>query len=408
MEVFVARQPIMNHKNEVFAYELLYRTNEKNFFDQSVTSDVATSLLLMNSYYTFGIETLVGEARAFINFDKQLINADIPLLLNKNKIVVELLEDIIPDNLFIDKVRQLKQNGYTIALDDYVIDYPYIELVELADIIKVDFFGNTKEQQYKIAKMIQSKNKILLAEKVETQEVFEWARSIGYELFQGYYFAKPSMVKGKGVNDSTYQYIRIMEELNKSEPDYKTISSIIEKDVSLTYKLLKLVNSNFTASRKITSIQHGLSILGIDSFKKWISLAMVQNLSGSKPQELMKISMTRAKFLELIGLNSKLKKQSSEMMLVGILSVLDALLEKPMTEIVQELPLSANIKNALLKEVGDYTQAYITVLRFEKGEFELLHECVETIGVKCEEIPKFYYEAIAWAEDLFVFMTDKK
>jgi c-di-GMP-related signal transduction protein len=407
MEVFVARQPIMNRNNQVFAYELLYRTNEKNFFDQSVTSNVATSLLLMNSYYTFGIETLVGESRAFINFDKHLINAEIPMLLNKEKIVVELLEDIIPDRDFMRQIRKLKENGYTIALDDYVIGYPYQELIDLSDIIKVDFFGNTKEQLLEIAQTMRYTNKILLAEKVETQEIFEWAKSVGYDLFQGYYFAKPSMVKGKGVNDSSYQYVRILEELNKDEPDYKNISSIIETDVSLTYKLLKLVNSHFTSTRKITSIQHGLSILGIESFRKWVSLAMVQNLSTNKPQELVKISMTRAKFLELIGLNSKLKKHSNEMMLVGILSVLDAMLEKPMSQIVSELPISENIKKALILETGDYTQAYRTVLEFEQGHFEQVKGCLENLGVRCEQIPNFYYEAIGWAEELFASMVEK-
>lgn len=404
MEVFVARQPIMDANNHVFAYELLYRTNEKNYFDQSVTSNVATSLLLMNSYYTFGIEKLVGEGKAFINFDKHLILSEIPLLLDKNKIVVELLEDIIPDQEFVKKVKQLKEKGYTIALDDYVIDYPYKELIELADIIKVDFFGNTPEQLKMIAWSMKNQKKILLAEKVETYDIFEWAKKVGFELFQGYYFAKPSMVKGKGVKDSTYQYIRIMEETNKNEPDYKNIASIIEKDVSLAYKLLKLVNSNFTSSRKITSIQHGLSILGIEAFRKWISLAMVQNLSDSKPQELMKISMMRAKFMELIGLNSTFKKYANEMMLVGILSVLDALLEKPMDEIVVDLPLSEDIKNALLMKPGLFSNVYMSVLRFEKGEFDVVDNCKSEIGVNCSDVPKYYFEAVKWAEELFMYL----
>lgn len=405
MEVFVARQPIMDVNNQVFAYELLYRTNEKNYFDQSVTSNVATSLLLMNSYYTFGIEKLVGDGKAFINFDKNLILSEIPLLLDKNKIVVELLEDIVPDKDFIKKVKELKEKGYTIALDDYVVDYPYKELIDLADIIKVDFFGNTPEQLKMIAWSMKSQKKTLLAEKVETYEIYEWAKSIGYKLFQGYYFAKPSMIKGKGVIDSTYQYIRIMEETNKNEPDYKIIASIIEMDVSLTYKLLKLVNSNFTSSRNITSIQHGLSILGIEAFRKWISLAMVQNLSDSRPQELIKISMMRAKFMELIGMNSNLKKFANEMMLVGILSVLDALLEKPMEEVVAELPLSEEIKNALIMKPGAFTYVYISVLKFEKGEFEVIDHCKEEIGIDCSEVPKYYYEAVRWSEELFSYLT---
>jgi len=406
MDIYVARQPIFDTKNKVFAYELLYRTNEQNFFDQSVNSDVATSLLLMNSYYTFGIDKLVGDGKAFINFDKNLIDSEIPMLLDKEKIVVELLEDIIPDANFVSKVKNLKANGYTIAIDDYVEGYKFEELVHLSDIIKVDFFGNTPEQIAKIVKIWKPRGKILLAEKVETQEVFEWAKGIGFDLFQGYYFSKPSMIKGRNIENSAFQYVRIMKELNVKEPNYKNIASIIETDVNLTYKLFKLVNMNFTASKKITSIQHALSILGINSFEKWVSLAMVQNLAGNKPQELIKISMTRAKFMELIGLNSKLKSVANEMMLVGILSVIDALLEKPIDEIMMELPLGEDIKNALILLPGKYTLSYELVLDFEKGDFAEEEDWMKAIGLDYAEIHKYYYEAIEWAENLYSAMNE--
>lgn len=408
MEVYVARQPIFNTKNEVFAYELLYRQNEQNFFDQSVTSDVATSILLMNSYYTFGIDKLVGDGKAFINFDKNLIVSEIPMLLDKNKIVVELLEDIIPDETFVSKVKMLKENGYTIAIDDYVDGYEFDELVHLSDIIKVDFFENTKAQIANIIKTWKPQGKLMLAEKVETLEVFEWAKGLGFDLFQGYYFSKPAMVKGRGINnDSTFQYVRIMEQLSVKEPDYSKIAGIIETDVNLTYKLLKLVNMNFTASKEITSIKHALSILGIKAFEKWISLAMVQNLSGNKPQELIKVSMTRARFMELLGQNSKLKALSNEMMLVGILSVIDALLEKPIDEIMSELPLGEDIKNALMLLPGKYTCSYELVLGFEKGDFSVASECVQHLGINNDDIPQYYYEAIEWAEELFGVMNEK-
>ena len=221
----------------------------------------------------------------------------------------------------------------------------YQELVDLSDIIKVDFFENTKEQIESIAKEWKAKGKILLAEKVETQEIFEWAKGLGYELFQGYYFSKPSMMKGKKMQESTFQYVQIMEELNRKEPDYKAIASIIETDATLTYKLLKLVNTNFTESKSINSIQHGLSILGIKAFEKWVSLAMVQDMSANVPDETIKVSMTRARFMELIALGSALKNQSNEMMLVGILSVIDALLDQPMEEALEELPLARTCKS---------------------------------------------------------------
>lgn len=407
MEVFVARQPIFDVDNKVYAYELLYRQSEQNFFDQSVTSNVATSLLLMNSYYTFGIDKLVGDGKAFINFDKHLIDAEIPMLLDKERVVVELLEDIEPDKGFIREVKKLRTNGYTIAIDDYVEGYLYDELVELSHIIKVDFFENTNEQIESIVRRWKPRGKILLAEKVETQEVFEWAKKIGFDLFQGYYFSKPAMLRGKGMTDSTYQYIRIMEELSAKEPDYKRIAEVIETDVALTYKLLKLVNSNFTASKAITSIQHGLAILGIDAFEKWFSLAMVQNLAGSKPSELVKLSMLRGHFMEAVALNSQLKSYSNEMMLVGILSVIDALVERPIEDIVNELPLGEDIKAALLMKPGKYTKVYQMVLQIEKGDFELKDDCGREINLDCMEVPKYYYDSVKWADEIFEYMSQE-
>lgn len=406
MDVYVARQPIFDINNEVFAYELLYRNNEKNFFDGSVTSNVATSLLLMNSYYTFGIDKLVDQGKAFINFDKHLIDAEIPHILDKTKVVVELLEDIIPDEGFMRAVRKLKNEGYTIAVDDFVEGFEYMEMVELADIIKVDFFENTDEQISSIAKQWSRSDKMLLAEKVETQEIYEWAKGLGYQLFQGYYFSKPSMVSGKKINDSTFQYVQIIDELNKEEPNYKTISSIIETDANLTYKLLKLVNHNYTASNKINSIQHGLSILGIKAFEKWVSLAMVQDLSVNKPQETIKVSMTRAKFMELVAENSSLKSKSNEMMLVGILSVIDGLLDKEMSEALEELPLADTIKSALLFEDGPYLDSYMMVLSFEKGDFEMAASCSEKLGISSDEVAGYYYQSIEWAEFMFDVMKE--
>jgi len=146
MDVYVARQPIFDNDKNVIAYELLYRDDDKNFFDLSVASNIATSILLMNSYISFGIDNLVDDAKAFINFEMNLIKYDIPLLLDHNKIVIELLEDIVPDKIFMDKIKMLKSKGYTIAVDDYVEGYAFDDLVELADIIKVDFFGNTQEE----------------------------------------------------------------------------------------------------------------------------------------------------------------------------------------------------------------------------------------------------------------------
>ena len=362
----------------------------------------------MNSYFTFGIENLTGQYKAFINFDKHLIESDIPLLLDKDKIVVEMLEDIIPDQAFLRKVEELKKKGYTIAIDDFIDDYEYIRMVELSDIIKVDFFGNSREQIVNIVREWKPKGKKLLAEKVETQEIFEWAKSIGFDYFQGYYFSKPSMMQAKGMADSTLQYIRIMEELSAEEPNMKSIAAVIEMDPQLTYRLLRLVNHNFTASKKIKSIQHGLSILGIAAFEKWISLAMVQNLGLNKPAELVKISMLRGKFMELIAMNSLFKNNANQLMLIGILSVIDALIEKPMEEVVKELPLDKDVIDSLLFKETKYKKLYEMVLAYEKGDFDLHQDCCKEQGINSNMINKYYIEAVKWSEDMFAEMSQNE
>ncbi|VDN46450.1 conserved protein of unknown function [Petrocella atlantisensis] len=308
MDIFIARQPIFDRNHKVFAYELLYRKNDSNAFDGSVASDVATSILLMNSYLNFGIQHLVGTKKAFINFDKQLILNEIPLLLNTEHVVIELLEDIIPDQNFLNKIESLKNNNYVLALDDYVESYAYPEVTTLCDIIKVEFMGTSREAIERICTQLKSKGKQLLAEKVENRDEFEWAKSIGFDYFQGYFFSKPAMVKSKSIQDSSSQYIRLMSEMHAKELYYKKISQIIEMDIALTYKLLKLVNSKFVQNQKINSIQHALSILGIKTSREWLSLATIQSLSSVETNQLVITSMVRAHLLELIAKNSVQKK----------------------------------------------------------------------------------------------------
>lgn len=404
MDIFVARQPIFNRNQEVIAYELLYRDSEQNFFDGSVTSSIATSILLMNSYLNFGIEHLVGNYKAFVNFDKQLIMNDIPQLLNKEHVTIELLEDIVPDQSFIDKITHLKNIGYTLAIDDFVEDYKFTEVVKLCDIIKVEFLGATRASIQKICTTWKKEGKLLLAEKVETREEYEWARQIGFDYFQGFFFSKPTLVKSKGINDSATQYIKLMGEINSPVPDYKVISDLIEFDISLTYKLLKLVNSKFTAGNKVHSIRHSLSILGTDSLKKWLSLAMVQNHGASKGSAIVITSMVRSRLLGLIANHSSLKAHSQELSFIGILSVLNVILEKPMIELVEQLPVTDNIKNTLINEDTIYSPAYNLCLSYEKGDFKLLESYSNVINYDMNLLPTHYIEAVTWADNLYEFM----
>ncbi|PKM50633.1 MAG: hypothetical protein CVV02_10115 [Firmicutes bacterium HGW-Firmicutes-7] len=404
MDVFVARQPIFDRSNRVYGYELLYRTNENNFFDNSVSSNVATSILLMNTYYSFGIDYLISNQLAFINFSKALVENDIPLLLDEKNVVIELLENIKPDHHLLNKLCYLKERGFRIALDDFTFHYPYDELINLADIIKVDFLNNTLDEIMQIFLKYKKQGKILLAEKVESYELYLWARKVGFDYFQGFYFSKPILEKKNMLQDSAYQYFRLIEKLNADEPNYKEIASIIETDVTLTYKLLKLINSRFSLVTNISSVQHGLALLGINAFKKWLSLAMLQNIATLKTPEIVKIAMIRSQFMEKIARESSLKNSSEEITFVGILSVIDVLLEAPMKDILHNLPLSEEVKNTLLGGDTQYGIVLKILKTYELGDFENLPNICEQIHFDSNKLPKIYCKSVKWAEDLFEYM----
>ena len=404
MDIFVARQPIFNRHQEVIAYELLYRDSDQNFFSGNVTSDVATSILLMNSYLNFGISHLVGHHKAFLNFEKELVMNDIPQLLDKSNVVIELLEDVVPDQAFMNKIKDLKSSGYTIAIDDFVEDYAYNDLVDLCDIIKVEFLGESRKSIEKICRTWKPKGKLLLAEKVETREEYEWAKSIGFDYFQGYFFSKPSMIRSKSVKDDSSSYIRLMTALNADEPDYNEITSFIELNVGLTYKLLKLVNSRFVKSNTISSIKHAVSMLGIRSLRKWVSLALVQTMSTNETSELIVTSMVRSHLLESIARNSNFKTHSDELTLMGILSILDVMLKRPMAELLEELPVADTIKSALVGEPSLYTPIYTICMSYEQGDFSNLAENCALIDYDTNALPSHYIEAVKWADETYKYM----
>ena len=392
METFVARQPIFDINKVVVAYELLYRDSDKNYFNNSISSSKATSILLANSYFSIGIENLTFNHRAFINFDKKLIENDIPMLFNRNSIVVELLEDIKPDANFINKIKKLKLHGYTIALDDFTYNYPYEELIELCDIIKVDFLLNSPSQIQEIINTYKKEGRIFVAEKIETHEIFSFAKKIGYDYFQGYFFSRPNILEYKSVSGNSAEYINILEELNTKEPSYNKISKMIERDLRITYKLLKLVNSKFVVVKEINSVKHALAVLGIKEIEKWVTLLMIQDSKSSFSSEIIKSAIFRSKFGELLAENSKYNKKKNELVLLGLLSVIDILLNRPMEDIVKDLPLTNDIKNALLGISGPFSNIYDLVCEYEKGSWEKVSNLAKEISIPLEKLPKLYFE----------------
>lgn len=400
MEVFVARQPIMDKRQKVYGYELLFRQSLDNYF-QPTNGDQATAGVIDTSFSLIGIENLTEGKRAFINFTENLLREDFATLLPKEAVVIEVLEQVRPEPDIIAACLRLKQLGYLLALDDFVFSPGYNPLIQLADIIKVDFLQlKTVEQRAAVLKYGNEHIKFL-AEKVETREDYEVARKLGYTYFQGYFFSKPIIFQTHDIPTSKWNNFLILKEVNQVEPDFNRIESLIQRDVSFTYRLLKFINSAaFGLNIRIKSLKHALVMIGISELRKWVSLYALRGLGKDKPNYLMVQSVMRAKFCELIAERIGLSEKSSDLFLLGMLSMIDAFIDRPMNEIIAELPLDDKLKSALLRS-GQTFYDYILelVIIYEKGEWEQLNKFTRLIKLDEASLPKIYQESLRYVQE---------
>lgn len=406
MDVFVARQPIFDRDRNVFGYELLYRNSMTNSFDPSVGSTEATTRLLNNSYITIGIQNLTENKMAFVNFDENLILNQVALMLDKRKVIVEILEDVLPSPELLTELTYLKKMGYILALDDFTIDYPHDSILHLCDIIKVDFGQTNIVKARKILEKYQDTQKKFLAEKIENEAVYKLAHAMGYDYFQGYYFSKPVIIKGKGTKSLKMQYARVKSELNRPDPDFSKIASIIESDIDMSYKLLRMVNS-FALLSKMTSIRHALAYMGIDEIKKWLNFVIIQELIDEKTAELVRISVLRSKFAELIADQTSHRMKKYEASLAGLFSMIDILIEKPFAEILSDLPISDEVKEAITGEKKNFLYHVLQVTIFyEKGDWDQMNSYFDSLGIEENLLPDLYFEAVKWTDDFMQIVRD--
>ena len=406
MDVFVARQPIFNRDKEIVAYELLYRNSLKNFFDPSVSSSKATSILITNSYINIGMDNLVEDKYAFINFDSTLINNDIPSLLNKDSVVIEVLEDVKPDRVFLSNLLALKKQGYKLALDDFTLDYPYQNTIPLYDIIKVDFMLAGLDGAKKIMDKYKNGKRKFLAEKIETVSEFNTALDMGYDYFQGFFFSKPEIIKGKAATSINMQFLKLKEEINKNEVDFNNISKIIESDIGLSYKLLRLVNS-FSLNSQVSSIRHALAILGVKEIEKWLNFIMISDFVADGADEVVRLSIIRSRFAELIAEHSNQPQMKYQASLVGLFSMIDVVMGKPFDKIFKEIPMSQNVKDAITnKPTSPLYDMFQVVLSYEKADWDTLDNYTSKLLLNSSEIPDLYFESVSWANK-YVFTVDE-
>ena len=402
MDVFVARQPIFRKNKKVMGYELLFREGMSNYFP-NIDGDLATSRVLTNTFISIGIEPVAGAGKAFVNFTQDLLLNRIPLLFPKERIAVEILEDVEPAKDLIKACREIRQNGYQIALDDFLYRPELEPLVDLATMIKFDVRATPLEDLAETLERLSGRDIALLAEKVETHEEFVKAREMGFDFFQGYFFSKPEVLSGKDISSSKMNLLQIMAEANKEDSDFQEIEKIAVRDVAISYKLMRYINSAyFQRVSEISSIKQAVVMLGERGIRRFLSLIAMSGLAADKPDELVRTSIIRAKFCELVAEMEGAKKSPSELFTLGLFSLIDAILDDSMENLMAKLPLSEAIKKALVNTDGELRDYLGLVHCYETGDWKGLSELAPKLGLNEQELPPNYQEALGWADSLAV------
>ncbi len=398
-DLFMARQPILDKNRHVFGYELLFRTGFENYCRSSTDSDMASSSVISNAFMQMGMKAVRGNQKMFLNFSRAMILSEIALALPKDRIVIEILETVTPDEEIIKAIKKLKMNGYTIALDDFVYSDAWAPLIPLTDIIKVDFRLSSPLERAKVIIQTRHKDMIYLAEKIETIDDYEEAVMLGYQLFQGYYFSKPVIITTKKIPENKLSYMRLIGLINRREFNFKDIEKVIKNDMSLTVKLLKFINSAaFGFRQSVHSILQALTLLGSDELKRWVSVVALSNIANEKPTELMSLAVTRGRFCEEIARETGKSRISDDYFLTGMLSLIDAFLDRPKLEIMEELHLAKHITAAVLYHEGEMGRLCLLAESFEHAQWDVVTKHISDMKLSHLPVPHLYLSAIDWSE----------
>jgi len=398
MEVYVGRQPIFDRYNNVLGYELLYRRSMNNFYEGN-DANKDTAEVINNAFFVMHFDELTEGTKAFINFTESMIVDNVPMLLPKETLIVEILEQSIISQDLIESCIKLKQNGYKIALDDFVFSEQYIPLLEIVDIVKIEFSRVSLFEQRRLLNLYKHKLSFL-AEKVETREEYDLALNMGYDYFQGYFFSKPVIVKGKDIAVLNTNIVRIINELYAEEPEFNRISEIIQADLGLSYKLLKVSNTvYFEAKYEIKSIKQAIVRLGISELKRWFNILLVKDIQIIENRDLIKNSIIRAKFMELIALEIGLEQEYLDYFMVGMFSSIDILLNREMKTIVEELPFTQEVKDALLGNENPINNALNVIVKHEYAQLNELDLVQPIQKISQSRFMELYIEAITWVKN---------
>ncbi len=400
MEIFIARQPIFRRDRSVFGYELLFRDGLANFFSHHDVNEAATRVIA-DSTFLFGFDKIAGGKKAFVNVTREMLVRGHAGIMPRHDVVLEILEHVEPDDEVIAACARLKDKGFTLALDDFIFREEMSPLIDLASIIKIDWRAMSREECAALVARLEPYQKRLLAEKLETEDDFCAALDMGFHYFQGYFFCRPTILSRRNLVGNRLVYLQLIKEIHKPEIDFARLEKLISQDLALSYKLLRYINSAFFALRnQIQSIRHALVLIGEVEVKKWATLLSLSTMAEDKPFELMKTAAVRARMCESVALDLGREAQRSEFFLMGLFTVIDVLLDRPLMEIMLEIPLVKEMKKALLRRGGGLHRAVLeTVLAYEQGDWHTCEEWGEKAGYDVKQLGSHYMQSLQWVQD---------
>lgn len=403
-DIFLARQPILDRSQSIVAFELLFRSGQQNF--AQIENELnATASVIISLFNEMGVQSVLGNERGFINVSADFLMSDMLEMLPTGQIVIELLESIKITPTILKRCRALKQLGFSLALDDFsVMRDQYKELVPIVEIIKVDLMQLSKGELIKTTRKLREYPAKLLAEKVESREEFEHCKKLGFHLFQGYYFAKPSILTGKRAEPSTIALFKLLS-LVLEDAASEDLENAIKSDTNLTYNLLKLVNSvGSGAGHKIDSLGKAILVIGRRQLQRWLQLLLYTiNDKGQTTNPLMQLAATRAKMLEILCrcMNNQDTVIQERAFITGSFSLLDTLLSMPMTDVMAQLNMPIEVKLALIERTGLLGQLLKLIESLEKGDFEAVETLLKAIPeLDSKMLNEAQMAAIRWVSSL--------
>jgi len=400
MDQYIARQPILNVHKRLYAYELLYRGAEP-YTLKDVSGNRATASLLSSTFLTRGIDEISGMRPCFINFTQDLIERNLPAAFPKGQIVIEILEDVEPSKKVMSVCRKLHEDGYKIALDDFVYKRKFEPLLEIADIIKIDVRLTPLDTITRTLHRLNKYKVKLLAEKVETIADFEKANKLGFTYYQGYFFSKPERIEIRELSSVKVNLLRLLAEVTRKETTMEKLRDIISIDIAISYKLMRFLNSAyFYRLQEVKTVKHAIAYLGEKELRRFVLLVVISELASEQPGELTRLALVRAKFCELLGEISPHKAISGELFIMGLFSLLDTMLGAPMEKIMDKLPIGRRVKDALAQRSGLLAGFLKVSMAFERDQQRKISSLLLELKINPQQVPESYLTAVRYANGL--------